>query len=59
MISAVVMPDSAAVDDEAPRVECAENVSVSIPLAIRMSFIHLAIVEDVMGLCGEVIERKS
>ena len=54
----MVTPFMAAAVEDAPPVEWAEN-SVLIPLAVMACFSHLAMVEDVTGLCGEMTARKS
>ena len=48
----------AAAVEEAPLIEWAVN-SALIPLAVIACFSHLAIVEEVTGLCGEMTARKS
>ena len=44
------IPARAALDVDAPLVECAVKVAVSMPLALRTSFIHLATVDEWTGL---------
>ncbi|KAK4030805.1 hypothetical protein OUZ56_024145 [Daphnia magna] len=50
-----------ALDDAAPRVECAENVDTSTPASFRRDLIHLATVEAPIGLNGfrEAIRSPS
>lgn len=55
MISDVVIPALAAADTEAPLVECALNMVVSIPALSRTERSHLAMVDDATGLCGLIV----
>ena len=40
-------------------VECPLKVEVSIPESFKIHLIHLDKVEDVTGLCGEIIDRNK
>ena len=53
----MVTPFIAAAVEDAPLTEWAVN-SVLMPLADMACFSHLAIVEEVTGLCGEMTARK-
>ena len=54
----MVTPFMAAAVEEAPLVECALNCG-SMPLATIACFSHLAMVEVVTGLWGELTAKKS
>jgi len=54
-----VTPDMAALDDEAPRVEWAENTDVSTPAERRTDFSHLAIDDDATALWGFTTAKNS
>jgi hypothetical protein len=53
----MVTPFRAAAVEEAPLIQWAVN-SALMPLAVMACFSHLAMVEEVTGLCGEMIARK-
>ena len=59
IILAVVTPDNAAADVDAPLVEWAEKHDMSIPLICSISLSHLAIDDKVTALCGAVMARRS
>jgi hypothetical protein len=59
MISEIVIPALAAADTEAPLVECALNMVVSIPALSRTERSHLAMVDDVTGLCGLMVAMNN
>jgi len=46
------MPTFAAVEEDAPLVECAENIAVSIPAAVNTALSHRATELEVIALCG-------
>ena len=50
------MPALAAAEVQAPQIECALNMLVSIPALARKAFSHLAIVEEETGLYGLIMK---
>ena len=58
-MSSVVTPCIAAAEVLALLTECALNILVSIPANSITCFNHLAIVDDVTGLCGLMKEINS
>ncbi len=54
----MVMPALAADEVEAPLIECALKVLVSMPAFDRIDFSHLAIVDGATGLYGFIRARK-
>ena len=46
-------------EEAADLVECPLKVEVSMPESFKIHLIHLDKVEDVIGLCGESIDRNK
>ena len=59
MISLHESPTALALDVLAPLVECALNLSVSIPALDMRSTSHLATEQDATGLCGSMVLRSN
>ena len=55
----VVIPAEVAADAESSLTECALNVAVSIPADCNVDKIHLAMKDEVTGLCGRTLDKKS
>ena len=55
-MSLVVMPTFAAAEEDAPLVECAENIAVSIPAAVNTALSQWATEHEVTALCGLIKE---
>jgi len=58
-MSLVETPTFFAADVDAARVEWALKCKVSIPASCKISLIHLAIVEEPIGLKGLLYDKKS
>ena len=58
-IPSIVTPWVEAADVYALLVECVLSMLMSIPVLPMISFGHLAMVDDVTGLCGLIKETKS
>ena len=55
----VVTPAPAALEQVAPQTECDLNIPLSIPASLIVDLSHLAMVEEVTGLCCPIQERNN
>ena len=55
----VVAPAAAALEQVAPHTECELKMSISIPASFMVCLSHLAIEEEVTGLCSPIQERNN